>query len=278
MPEGEPSERAGLGLRLRRAAYRVLALGGIRAPLRLLLELSRLNPVPAVVEVPPARRVLVLAPHMDDETIGCGGAICAHRAAGAAVDVLFLTDGSLGFEPREMAARGAPQRIALRRAEAERACQVLGVNRLHYFDLPDGRSQVGNDTVLRLAQVFSAVTPDLVYLPFLTDAHRDHRTLNELFLALLRADAAWHSLLVCCYEVWTPLHPNCIVDITAHMQTKLGALACYESQLRLNDYLSSVRGLNAYRAIANHSRGFAEAYYQTVAHHYLEMARLLEGA
>lgn len=61
------------------------------------------------------------------------------------------------------------------------------------------------------------------------------------------------------------------------MEDKLAALGCYASQLRLNDYLRSVRGLNAYRAIANHSRGFAEAYFQTSAQHYLQMLRLLDG-
>lgn len=277
MPEGPAAPPAGFGYRLRRAAQRALALGGIRVPLRLLLELSRTNPVPALVTVPAARRVLVLAPHMDDETIGCGGAILAHRAAGAAVEVAFLTDGSRGFLPQELARRSEAERIAIRREEAGRACEILDVAGLHYLDLPDGRSQVGNGPLRRLQDLFCAVKPDLVYLPFMTDAHRDHRILNELFFDLVRENTAWRSLPVCCYEVWTPLYPNSIIDITAYMDTKMTALACYESQLRLNDYLSSVRGLNAYRAIANHSRGFAEAFYQTSASQYLQMRRLADG-
>jgi len=277
VPELTPPQRYGLRDRLRRGVHRMLALGGIRPPLELLLKLGQINPIPAVVEVPPARRVLVLAPHMDDETLGCGGAILLHRAAGAQVDVAFITDGSRGFLPSELAARTVAQRIAVRRAEAASACELLAVRQLHYLDLPDGRSRADDDALERLALMFSEADPDLVYLPFITDAHHDHRTANRLFDRLLAALPQWRNLLVCGYEVWTPLYPNAIVDISECMQNKLAALACYESQLRLNDYLGSVRGLNAYRAMANHGRGFAEAFFQTSARDYRQLLRLLDG-
>ena len=73
-------------------------------------------------------------------------------------------------------------------------------------------------------------------------------------------------------SVWAPLHPNCIVDITESMELKMQALSCYTSQLAMNNYLDSVRGLNAYRSIANHSRGYAEAYFRVTAREYRELA------
>mgnify|MGYP005861694805 CR=1 FL=1 len=261
--------------KLKRFGYRILALGGIRAPVAFMLRLSRLNPVPAVIDPPDASKVLVLAPHMDDETIGCGGTLHAHASAGAEVHVVFITDGRRGFGPAERAAATIEELCAIRREEARRACSLLGVRDLHFLDLPDGRSRAVESAVDSLQAVFEAVGPDLVYLPFLTDSHHDHQTTNELFLALLRRQPHLGGLLCCAYEVWTPLYPNCIIDISEYMENKLAALGCYTSQLAMNDYISSVRGLNAYRSIANSSRGYAEAFFLTSAAEYRSLANQL---
>lgn len=258
--------------RASRFAYRILAIGAIRPPLQLLLELTHKNRVPAVIEVPAARRVLVIAPHMDDETIGCGGAICAHVSAGANVQVVFVTDGSLGFDATRRRRDTAARLSQIRRDEAAQACDLLGVAGLHFLDLPDGRSEADADAVGELKKVIRGCAPDIVYLPFITDTHHDHRTSNALMFAVLQSDSDLGSILCACYEVWTPLYPNSIVDISQHIESKMAALACYTSQLALNNYLSSVRGLNAYRAMANNSQGYAEAFYITTLGEYARLA------
>ncbi len=274
MPEGFSRWLSGLLGRASRFVYRILAIGVIRPPLQLLLELTRKNRVPAVIEVPSARRVLVIAPHMDDETIGCGGAICAHVGAGASVQVVFVTDGSLGFDAARRRRDSATRLSEVRRDEAAQACELLGVSGLHFLDLPDGRSEVGAEAVRELSRIIRDCAPDIVYLPFITDSHHDHHTSNALMFAVLRSDSARASILCACYEVWTPLYPNSIVDITPHIEKKMAALACYTSQLALNNYLSSVRGLNAYRAMANNSQGYAEAFYITTLGEYANLADL----
>jgi len=243
--------------------------------MELLMDLGRQNLVPAVTDVPPAERVLVLAPHMDDETIGCGGAVLRHVAAGARVEVAWITDGVRGFSEADMAAMSEEQRRATRREEGALACERLGVAGTHCLDLPDGRSAADEPAVDKLLAVVEQVRPQVVYLPFLTDSHYDHRTTNRLFIAAAARSGALSGVVCCGYEVWTPLYPNCVVDISAEIEHKMSALACYRSQLQINDYLSSVRGLNAYRAIANHSQGFAEAYYRVGVSEYLRLAEHL---
>lgn len=255
-----------------RGIYRLLALGAIRPPMQLLLKLSRQNAVPALMPVPAARRVLVLAPHMDDETIGCGGAILQHVQAGARIDVVFVTDGAMGFELGARQLSSHAERVELRRSEARAACDLLGVHERHFLDLPDGRSQADASAVSALFDIVAQARPDVVYLPFLTDSHHDHQTCNALMLALLAKDPSLGSLLCACYEVWTPLYPNSIVDISVQIDSKMAALACYKSQLAMNNYLNSVRGLNAYRAIANNSQGYAEAFYLTTLKEYAALA------
>jgi LmbE family N-acetylglucosaminyl deacetylase len=255
--------------------YRLLALSGIRVPVNLLMRVTRQNFTPAVVELPRAKNVLVLAPHMDDETIGCGGAIRIHVSRSERVQVVFVTDGSRGFEHDVLNAHRTEELCAIRKREAAKACEMLGVSKIHYLGLPDGRSEATGDAVAKLLSIVDEVQPDLIYLPFITDSHHDHLATNQIFLAAVESGGSIASSMCCCYEVWTPLHPNCVVDITAHIEEKMAALACYDSQLEMNNYLSSVRGLNAYRAIANSSQGYAEAYYLTTARDYLSLSSLL---
>jgi len=74
--------------------------------------------------------ILVIAPHPDDETIGCGGALCLHAAKGDRVVVVFLTSGELGL--KELAPAKAWQ---VRESEAQAAAKHLGITRLEFLRL-----------------------------------------------------------------------------------------------------------------------------------------------
>src|SRR5258706_2559089 len=76
--------------------------------------------------------VLVIAPHPDDEVIGCGGALCRHADRGDRVSVVFLTSGELGLKrlPREEA-------WAIREREATAAAAELGIAALDFWHGPD---------------------------------------------------------------------------------------------------------------------------------------------
>src|SRR5665213_2709092 len=80
---------------------------------------------------------LIIAPHPDDETLGCGGLIASQARAGQAVDIVFLTDGAASHPGHPTL---SPAQLAgARRDEAVAAAAILGVraDRLHFFNLPD---------------------------------------------------------------------------------------------------------------------------------------------
>jgi N-acetylglucosamine malate deacetylase 1 len=188
------------------------------------------------------RRILVLAPHADDETLGMGGTIARFASAGATVTVAVLTGpGEDGAHPIYPQAEW--DRV---REEARSAFQVLGVNETIFENLPavlvgDTPAWEVNRTV---ARVIADVRPHELYVPFPWDIHRDHR---ELFHA---ASVAWRPssdtgraiASVACYEVLSETHwnapyvepgflPQRFVDVTATLQRKLDALRCYKSQM-----------------------------------------------
>jgi LmbE family N-acetylglucosaminyl deacetylase len=118
---------------------------------------------------PGGERVLVIAPHPDDETIGCGGTLLAHVAAGDEVRVLFVTDGrrsrALGLAPGEMAGR--------RKSEAQGAVEALGLSGMTWLGLPEGEWQLAQ-VEPRLAQVLTSFRPAIVYVPSRIDFHPEH--------------------------------------------------------------------------------------------------------
>lgn len=194
--------------------------------------------------------VLVLAPHPDDEAIGCGGALCLHADKGDPITVVFLTSGELGLKdlPREEAWK-------IREAEARAAAKILGVQDLIFLRCPDSELQ----GELPLASVVESAAPELIYLPHAQEWHADHKAAAQL------ADAMPKSAELLFYEIWTPIQqPQHLVDITAVWDRKMAAVQAHASQLRQWPYERAVHGLNEYRAAMSGRDGYAEAYAKAV--------------
>jgi LmbE family N-acetylglucosaminyl deacetylase len=206
-------------------------------------------PVRPLSEPPPGARVLVLAPHPDDESVGPGGLVAAHAARGDEVSVLFLTNGVHGDPDGGHDPAGY---IATRRAEADAACDVLGIGGAReYWDYPDNMHITPGDltaVVGLLADVLRRATPDLIYAPHPGEGHKDHAVAA---VSAARAHAmAESSAALYGYEVWSPIEaPDVVVDVSAHYATKRDAIRCYPSQLAHTDILGAIEGLNRYRAI-----------------------------
>lgn len=187
-------------------------------------------------------KVLVLAPHPDDETMGCGGSLALHRAHGDPVKVLVLTDGARASGPDA----GEPDYIALRERETRSALDVLGIHDVEFWRLPDRALTADAATVARLESVINEYRPTLLYVPSPLEPHPDHVAAAHLVWAAIRQTDI--PLGLCLYEVGLPIRPNTLVDITPVLSQKERALDCYTSQLALNDYRSKILGLNRYRS------------------------------
>ena len=221
---------------------------------------------------PEKAKIIVLSPHMDDEVLGCGGTIARHVAAGSDVSVVFLTDGRLGGP-----ADADPSNVVtVRKEEARRAAQVLGVNKLTFLDAQDSRLQFDTAVAGRLREVLERERPDIVYLPFFLERHPDHRAANGVLLAATQPTKLDFECRG--YEVWTAVLANCLVAIDATLELKRQALSCYPSQLAQMDYLHSGLGLNAWRAMG-FGRGvrFAEAFHAAPLARYLQLYGSLAG-
>jgi LmbE family N-acetylglucosaminyl deacetylase len=189
---------------------------------------------------------------MDDEIIGCGGAIARHAQAGAQIQVVYLTDGRYGSSALEQftgeeRTRKEIELVATRKDEARRALDVLGIKDLLFLDAVDGRLAQATDVAARLRAALEKFRPDVVYLPCFLEQHPDHRAASAMLLEAARG-MDW-KFECFSYEIWTTLVPNCFVEIDSVIELKKKALAHYQSQLADVDYFHTGLGLNAHRSL-----------------------------
>jgi LmbE family N-acetylglucosaminyl deacetylase len=204
--------------------------------------------------------VLVIAPHPDDEVIGCGGAIWLRAQRGERISVVFLTSGELGLKhlPREKAWR-------IREAEAKKAATILGLRRLHFLRQPDWMlADHAAATAKLLQRVLEKENPEVIYLPHPNDGHPDHRASLPILRAASKRCCRFRPELFA-YEIWTPLAAHdTVVDISQVLSKKLRALRAHRSQLGEFDYVKAVTGLNQFRGALAGKCQFAEVFQSLV--------------
>lgn len=194
-------------------------------------------------------RLLVLAPHPDDEVIGCGGLLALHAAEKRDIRVVIATDGAAGVGNASQ-----PGAAELRAAESTKALAALGVASPRFLGFPDrGLAGTGEQLIDALRRELLDFRPDLLLVPGPAEIHPDHRALAGAVVDLVQRDAAIAASLAMCrvafYEVGRPLLPNTLVDITAVADAKAAAIAAHESQNDQRDYAGFARGLNQFRAM-----------------------------
>jgi LmbE family N-acetylglucosaminyl deacetylase len=173
-------------------------------------------------------KVLVIAPHPDDETIGCGGTIALHSLSGDAMCVCIVTDGGRsrggGFSREEICRR--------RREEAVLACGVLGNVGLVQLGLPEGlwhEQQLARPLELLLEDY----KPTIIYSPSGIDYHPEHIRVAQVLARVMQSNMFAAKPRVRVYEVQVPLTPllaNAATDISQSKVRKTSALASYNSQ------------------------------------------------
>jgi len=201
----------------------------------------------------PAKAVLVLAPHADDEVFGCAGAMVRHVQAGCTVSVIVLSDGAYG------AGDQTSRVIATREAESGAAATLLGYPCPVFWRLPDRGIVYSEALIGRVMSAITAAGADLVYAPALTEIHPDHRAVAMVAVEAIRRLGAGFRLAM--YEVGVPLSPNVLLDISAQAELKQRAMQCFASQLKAQAYDAHIAALNRFRTYTlAASVHMAEAY------------------
>ncbi|HVH69757.1 MAG TPA: PIG-L deacetylase family protein, partial [Candidatus Dormibacteraeota bacterium] len=200
--------------------------------------------------------VLVIAPHPDDESIGCGGTICLHADRGDRVTAVFLTSGELGLTDRS---EGEAQRV--RERESEDAAGILGICSVTFLRRPDRHLE--QDTAHAagaLKPILEREKPEVIYLTQEDDFHPDHRASMSIVQTAVRASGIPTPALLS-YEVLTPLSEyDRAEDISLVIRRKLKAVCAHRSQVEQFRYDLALRAMNRYRGIVAGVGLYAEVF------------------
>jgi LmbE family N-acetylglucosaminyl deacetylase len=198
------------------------------------------------------KRILVVAPHPDDETLGVGGTIAKFAARGDEVFILMVS----GHLPPLYNREDYEETVS----EAYSAFNLLGVAKSEFLEIP--ATMIGDQPLHKvngmISKIVNEFNPHVVFCPY-PDRHVDHRLVFDSVMVATRPVGVGRDIeIVATYETLSETHwnaphiepnftPNWVVDITDYIETKLDALRCYKSQI--SDF-PGPRSIEAVEALA----------------------------
>ncbi|WFE67931.1 PIG-L family deacetylase [Thiomicrospira sp. R3] len=212
--------------------------------------------------------VLVVALHPDDETLGCGGALLKHKANGDEIHWMICTEikEEDGF---------SAQRVASRNEEIEEVAGMYGFDGVHRLGLSTMKvdEYTVSELVTSVSSVINKVKPTILYLPFKSDVHSDHRVMFEAVYSctksfcypFIRKIYMMETLSETDFALSTKedsFVPNVFVDVSDYLMQKLDIMRIYESEIAEHPFPRSLRNIEALATLRGATAGceYAESF------------------
>lgn len=214
------------------------------------------------------KKILVLAVHPDDETLGCGGTLLKHKDQGDEIHWVIATDMKIsdGFDAH----------IVEQRSEDIRAVEkAYGFNSVHKLGLSTMRVDEYSMSELtsKISKVFNEVKPEVVYLPFKSDVHSDHRSVFNAAYSCTKSFRYPFIKKVLMIETLSETEfspstkedsfiPNVFIDISRYMNEKIQIIKIYDSELGDHPFPRSERNIEALGVLRGATAGciYAESF------------------
>lgn len=201
-------------------------------------------------------KCLMIAPHPDDEVIGCGGVLCKYASN---FDVICLSSSGIAYHNLS-----AENRADIRISEFEKVMKYLNVNFFKIYKTY-GKPPLFNKMKSFYGKYLQDICfqkYDYIFLPHPQDKHKEHQFVSNILIPALIASGRFSfKTKIVFYEVWSPMaSPSYYEDISDVIDEKKRLIGMYSSQLVKIDYVSRISALNHYRGIAVDNVAYAEAY------------------
>ena len=200
--------------------------------------------------------VLVIAPHADDEVLGCGGTIVKHVQDGDVVTVILVCDRDTSYHTDSDKQYDIPQKQWREANQCKDVLQYQNIARLRFKDMHVDEYGYRN-IISKLEHVYNKVLPDVVYIPNNTDINTDHQYISDACLIVCRPMQANPPTRVLMYEIPSSTNqffshkpiftPNYYIELTEHqLHDKINGLMKYTDEVLPYPNPRSVEGLNTY--------------------------------
>ena len=213
-------------------------------------------------------KVMVVAPHPDDETLGCGGTLLKHKAAGDEIYWLIMTNisGEEGYDEKK---------VQDRQQEIEMVAGEYGFEYIFKLDFPTTKLDIipRNKLINSISKVIDRVKPEIIYLPNRNDIHSDHKITFDTAISSVKTFRCPFIRKLLMYEVvseteFTPplqnnsFIPNSFSDISKFMDKKISIMNLYKGEMREYPFPRSVENLKALATFRGATAGirYVEAF------------------
>jgi len=212
-------------------------------------------------------RIIVITPHPDDETLGCGGTLFRQKAEKNEIYWLIVT----GISEET----GWPKKVVKKReAEINSVANIYGFTEVFQLRLPTTRidSLPVSDMIEKITEVYKKVEPEIIYMPYAYDVHTDHQIIAKVVQSTLKwfRHPYLHKILM--YE--TPsetefnfvenrnFNPNIFIDISNFLDDKIKVMKIYQKEISEHPFPRSEKNMRALATFRGSQSGFqaAEAF------------------
>ena len=215
-------------------------------------------------------KVLCIAVHADDETLGCGGAMLKHKAQGDEIHWLLLTGPSENHP-----CNFSQEHIEARAERVSRVAKAYGYDSLEYLALPTQLLHTLDlrDIIQKISEVIKRIQPNILYTMFANDVHSDHRVAFDAVYSCTKSFRypfiekiyMMETLSETEFALATSANtflPNVYVDITDYIEKKLEIMQMYPTEVMQEPYPRSLSSIEALARIRGSRAGvkYAEAF------------------
>ena len=213
-------------------------------------------------------KVLIVAPHPDDETLGCGGTILKHKSAGDIVDWLIITN----IIPEEEYSTGKYEE---RQVEIDSVANEYSFDDVFKLDFSTTMlDSIPNKEIIEaVCKVIYAVKPNIIYIPYRNDVHSDHKATFDAVISSIKTFRCPSAKRVLMYEVLSETEfapalqnfafsPNSFSDISGYFEKKMAIMKIYKGELGEHPFPRSEKNLKALATFRGATAGvkYAEAF------------------
>jgi LmbE family N-acetylglucosaminyl deacetylase len=212
-------------------------------------------------------KILVLTPHADDETLGCGGFLITAARGNKNIKVILYSDNRDSVKDIDV-----DKVIKMRSSEFEDAMKTLSIKNTQELKIASHNFTSTQELIEITLKSLIDFSPDVILIPSFIDNHEEHKILNVILAETLTKLKLEIDIMM--FEVWTAFSPNLVLNISDVINDKINAIRCYRSQQESINYIDTITGLNRYRSITHFKgEGYCEGFVQLKSAEYIELVK-----
>ena len=198
-----------------------------------------------------ANKIVVIAPHPDDDILGAGGTLLKAKSLGAEVHIIYVTNGD-------------PIRSENIKKETLEVCEKA-VFTPYFLNFEPKKINVHDDKVIKnISNIINKINPGAIFISFFLDNHVDHRAVNYLLYNYFASNRSKKNVEIWSYQIYSSILPNVIIDITDLISKKKKLINIWKSVSMFNDLSHYILGINATNSIYlknSKKRLYGEAFF-----------------